>query len=110
MTANLPISREGQFITVPRDAVLLRPAGAVVWYAQAMGGPLPAAFPEPVTVLFGVGGRYAVEPLPGGAFPALTAGTQVVIEGAELKNKSLISEYEKANAQRKGTNCENTNE
>ncbi|MEM7625288.1 MAG: efflux RND transporter periplasmic adaptor subunit [Planctomycetota bacterium] len=81
--AHLPITREGPFITVPRDAVLFSPGGASVWYAQNMGGPMPAALPEPVNVLFGVGDRYAVEPLPGAAFPALNQGTKVVIEGAE---------------------------
>lgn len=81
--AQLPISREGRFITVPRDAVLFSPGGSAVWYAAQMGGPEPAAMSEPVNVLFGVGERYAVEPLPGGQHPALTDGTQVVIEGAE---------------------------
>ena len=83
VVAHLPITREGEFITVPRDAVLFSPGGAAVWYAQPMGGPMPAALPEPVNVLFGVGERYAVEPLPGAERPALTAGKQVVIEGAE---------------------------
>lgn len=81
--AQVPISREGQFITVPRDAVLFSPGGSAVWYAAQMGGPSPAALPEPVKVLFGVGDRYAVEPLPGGQYPALNEGTRVVIEGAE---------------------------
>lgn len=81
--AQVPVSRKGEFITVPRDAVLFAAGGAAVWYAAQMGGPTPAALPEPVTVLFGVGERYAVEPLPGGQRPALTEGTRVVIEGAE---------------------------
>ncbi|MEL7087276.1 MAG: efflux RND transporter periplasmic adaptor subunit, partial [Planctomycetota bacterium] len=83
VVAHLPITREDEFITVPRDAVLFSPAGAAVWYAQNMGGPMPAALSEPVDVLFGVGDRYAVAPLPGAEFPALTQDKPVVIEGAE---------------------------
>lgn len=79
----LPVTAEEQFITVPRDAVLFSPAGAAVWYAQPMGGPMPAALSEPVEVLFGVDDRYAVAPLPGAEFPVLTQGKPVVIEGAE---------------------------
>ncbi|MBB6428588.1 efflux RND transporter periplasmic adaptor subunit [Algisphaera agarilytica] len=81
--AQVPISREGEFITVPRDAVLFGGGGAAVWYAAQMGKPEPAALSEPVEVLFGVGDRYAVAPLPGGERPVLSEGTQVVIEGAE---------------------------
>ncbi|MEO1235716.1 MAG: efflux RND transporter periplasmic adaptor subunit [Planctomycetota bacterium] len=82
--AHVPITREDDFITVPRDAVLFSPGGAAVWYAASMGQPLPAALSEPVEVLFGVGAdRYAVAPLPGAPFPALTPDTLVVIEGAE---------------------------
>lgn len=83
VVAQVPISRKGEFITVPRDAVLFSAGGASVWYAAQMGGPLPAALPEPINVLFGSGERYAVESLPGGEHPALNQGTQVVIEGAE---------------------------
>lgn len=83
VVAQVPISRKGEFITVPRDAVLFGASGAAVWYAAQMGGPMPAALPEPVNVLFGAGERYAVEPLPGGEYPALNQGTRVVIEGAE---------------------------
>ncbi|MEM9418115.1 MAG: efflux RND transporter periplasmic adaptor subunit [Planctomycetota bacterium] len=81
--AQVPITQEGEFITVPRDAVLFSAGGASVWYSAQMGGPMPAALPEPVEVLFGVDDRYAVAPLPGAQYPALTQGTQVVIEGAE---------------------------
>ncbi|MEM1109696.1 MAG: efflux RND transporter periplasmic adaptor subunit [Planctomycetota bacterium] len=83
VVARVPVRREGEYITVPRDAVLQSPGGAAVWYAAQMGGPTPAALSEPIKVLFGVGDRYAVEPLPGAAYPALNQGTQVVIEGAE---------------------------
>lgn len=83
VVAHVPVTREKEFITVPRDAVLFSPGGAAVWYAQQMGKPLPAALPEPVNVLFGVAERYAVEPLPGAESPALTPGKMVVIEGAE---------------------------
>jgi hypothetical protein len=44
---------------------------------------MPAAMSEPIEVLFGVGDRYAVAPLPGGERPVLTQGTPVVVEGAE---------------------------
>ncbi len=83
VTAKVPISRAGEFITVPRDAVLHSPGGSAVWYAQATGGAFPSAFAEPVEVLFGVGGRYAVQPLPGATRDVLTEGKSVVVEGAE---------------------------
>lgn len=89
VTAHLPVAAEREHVTVPRSAVLFGPAGAVVWYAMAAQGgdvdgpPSYMAMSEPVRVLFGVGDRYAVQPLPGAPFPALTAGTQVVTEGAE---------------------------
>ncbi len=83
ITAEIPVSQNGEFITVPRAAVLYNATGADVWYAAEMGGPLPAALPEPVEVLFGLEDRYVVRPLPGGQGPALTDGTRVVIEGAE---------------------------
>lgn len=109
VTAHLPVTAEREHVTVPRNAVLFGPAGAAVWYALEAGGGPPSgpadptgltgpevgppadapavpsymAMSEPVRVLFGVGDRYAVEPLPGAPFPALTAGTKVVTEGAE---------------------------
>ena len=83
ITAQIPLADEGEFITVPRNAVLYNATGAEVWYAAEMGGPQPAALAEPVEVLFGAGDRYVVQPLPGGQGPALTEGTRVVIEGAE---------------------------
>lgn len=94
-TAHVAVAAEREHLTVPRSAVLFGPAGAAVWYAMAAsagpGGPAeftpepPAyvAMSEPVRVLFGVGDRYAVQPIPGAAFPALTPGTRVVTEGAE---------------------------
>lgn len=83
VVVHLPISDRKEFITVPRDAVLMSATGAAVWYAMQGDGPMPMALSEPVNVLFGVDDRYVVEPLPGGQFPALNEGTQVVIEGAE---------------------------
>lgn len=106
VTAHLPVAAEREHVTVPRNAVLFGPAGAAVWYAMDVGGggdsaggdaaapevgppsdppaaPSYMAMSEPVRVLFGVGDRYAVEPLPGAPFPALTPGTKVVTEGAE---------------------------
>ncbi|MEM6458635.1 MAG: efflux RND transporter periplasmic adaptor subunit [Planctomycetota bacterium] len=83
VVAEVPVRREAEYVTVPRDAVLWGDDGAAVWYVSDQVGPGPAAMPEPVDVLFGVGDRYAVRPLPGGPGPVLTPGTQVVIEGAE---------------------------
>jgi len=96
VTANLPVSAQREHVTVPRSAVLFGPAGAAVWYAMKAGGggpdalaeaatgpPAYMAMSEPVRVLFGVGERYAVEPLPGAPFPALNPGVRVVTEGAE---------------------------
>ena len=89
VTAHLPVDAEREHVTVPRSAVLFGPAGAAVWYAlptddaAGEGGPAVMAMNEPVRVLFGVGDRYAVQPLPGARFPALTPGIRVVTEGAE---------------------------
>ena len=98
VTANLPVSAEREHVTVPRSAVLFGASGAAVWYAMAAGDapgrpdagdgaapgpPAHMAMSEPVQVLFGVGDRYAVQPLPGARFAALTPGVRVVTEGAE---------------------------
>ena len=83
VVAKVPVSREKQFITVPRDSILFKQSGAEIWYAAEMGGPMPQALSEPVNMLFGVDDRYAVEPLPGAPRPALQQGTKVVIEGAD---------------------------
>jgi RND family efflux transporter MFP subunit len=83
VVAEVPVLRESEYITVPRDAVLFNATGAAVWFSMPMGQPMPAAMSEPVEVLFGVGDRYAVAPLPGGERPVLTQGTPVVVEGAE---------------------------
>lgn len=78
--AMVPTGPESQMLTVPRDAVSRNDLGAVVW--TNLGG---TVLPLRVRVLFGVGDRFAVEPLSKDAAsgPQLNAGMQVVIEGAE---------------------------
>jgi RND family efflux transporter MFP subunit len=83
VTANLPITREAQLLTVPRDAVLQTARGSEVWVGVPMGGPLPSGLPVPVRVLFGHEDRFAVSPLDMGTGVGLSDGTPVVVEGAE---------------------------
>ncbi|HEX7008918.1 MAG TPA: efflux RND transporter periplasmic adaptor subunit, partial [Phycisphaeraceae bacterium] len=79
VVAHLPMGEPSPKLTVPRDAVLFRPAGAVVWAAVQGGGPMPTASAVRVQVLFGEKDRYVIDP----STDALAQGTPVVIEGAE---------------------------
>jgi RND family efflux transporter MFP subunit len=74
--ARAPTGATADRLTVPRDAIMRTPNGAVVW--ANIGG---QAMSIGVKVLFGVGDRYAIDVLGGG--PPLTDGMQVVVEGAE---------------------------
>lgn len=74
--ARAPTGTSADRLTVPRDAIMRTPNGAVVW--ANIGG---QAMSIGVKVLFGVGDRYAIDVLGGG--PPLTDGMQVVVEGAE---------------------------
>ncbi|MFW5682300.1 MAG: efflux RND transporter periplasmic adaptor subunit [Phycisphaeraceae bacterium] len=83
MTAEVPLSEESELLTVPRDAVRFTPQGAQVWAAVSRDDEPPVAVPLPVEVLFGVGDRFAVEPGPAATGEPLSAGSRVVVEGAE---------------------------
>lgn len=83
MTAEVPLSEASEMLTVPRDAVRFTPQGAKVWAAVPGEGEMPMAVPLPVEVLFGVGDRFAVEPGQAAMGRPLSAGSRVVIEGAE---------------------------
>lgn len=79
----LPLEAEAMRLTVPRDAVQSGVAGSVVWVAtDGQNGP-PTGMPVPVTVLFGVGDRFAVAPGPGRLAGLLREQAQVVVQGAE---------------------------
>ncbi len=82
VTALIAVGQERPRLTVPRDAVQVRPDGVVVWMAMEGEGPMPVAMPMPVRLWFGVEDRMVIEPIPGPG-PALAEGTRVVIEGAE---------------------------
>ena len=71
VTAELPTGQRVEALTVPRDAVILRPMGTLV-YVQRGG----VAAPVPVIVHFGAGDRYVVD-------GALNPDEQVVVEGNE---------------------------
>lgn len=84
--AEVPLTGEAQRLTVPRDAVQFSETGATVWAGVPMGesaSATPSAVPMPVRVLFGSGPDFVIEALPSGMGPPLSAGTPVVIEGAE---------------------------
>ena len=83
VTAEVPLNQESELLTVPRDAVRFTPQGAKVWAAVPGEGEMPMAVPLPVEVLFGVGDRFVVEPGAATMGRPLTAGSRVVIEGAE---------------------------
>ncbi len=80
VTAEAPVGEVSHCLTVPRDAVLQTATGQQVWVALSGEGPMPAAVPVPVKVLFGAGDRYVVQPI--GEAP-MFEGVGVVIEGAE---------------------------
>lgn len=76
VTARIPISQQADRLLVPRDAVQFTDMGARVWMnANGVG------LPRNVRVLFGLPKQYAVTFE--GEGPPVSAGTQVVIEGAE---------------------------
>jgi len=100
VTALIPLEAQTPRITVPRDAVQYAAGVASVWVAAAPapnptaagpgnggpapnGPPMPVATSVPVTVLFGHGGRFAVEPAPSRE-PVLVDGADVVVQGAEM--------------------------
>jgi RND family efflux transporter MFP subunit len=84
VTARISTGPMREALVVSKDAVLVRPDGSTVWIAAA-GEEGDAAEVQPVPVTVGVRMRdeYAVEPETDRGRELLTAGTSVVIEGAE---------------------------
>lgn len=87
VTARVPIRAEKQYMVVPRDAVQYAETGPQVWMSIVMPssapGSMPQGIPMDVDVLFGVDGLFAIEPKPKMQGVNLSAGMDVVIEGAE---------------------------
>ncbi|MEM9414193.1 MAG: efflux RND transporter periplasmic adaptor subunit [Planctomycetota bacterium] len=87
VVAQVPLTAESAQLIVPRDAVSFTAQGAQVWVVGPMPGApeggLPVALPVDVEVLFGVGERFAVEPLQKLEGLTLFPGMPVVVEGAE---------------------------
>lgn len=87
VTARVPIRAEKQYMVVPRDAVQYAATGPQVWMSVVMPssapGSMPQGIPMDVDVLFGVDGLFAIEPKPKLQGVNLSAGMDVVVEGAE---------------------------
>lgn len=87
VTARVPIRAEKEYMVVPRDAVQYAETGPQVWMSLVMPssapGSMPQGIPMDVSVLFGVDGLFAIEPKPKLQGVNLSAGMDVVIEGAE---------------------------
>lgn len=87
VTARVPIRAEKEYLVVPRDAVQYAATGPQVWMSLVMPssapGSMPQGIPMDVDVLFGVDGKFAIEPKPKLQGVNLSAGMDVVIEGAE---------------------------
>jgi RND family efflux transporter MFP subunit len=84
VTARIATGPEREALVVSKDAVLVRPDGSTVWIAAApKQGAVPEVHPVPVTVGVRMRDEYAIEPETERGREQLTAGTSVVIEGAE---------------------------
>lgn len=87
VTARVPIRAEKDYLVVPRDAVQYAENGPQVWMSlvtpDSAPGSMPVGMPMDVDVLFGVDGLFAIEPKPKTQGARLSAGMDVVIEGAE---------------------------
>jgi RND family efflux transporter MFP subunit len=87
VTARVPIRAEKQYLVVPRDAVQYSATGPQVWMSLVMPssapGSMPQGIPMDVDVLFGVDGKFAIQPKPKVEGMNLSEGMDVVIEGAE---------------------------
>lgn len=87
VTARVPIRAEKEYLVVPRDAVQYAESGPQVWMSLVMPasapGSMPQGIPMDVDVLFGVDGKFAIEPQPKLEGVNLMPGMNIVIEGAE---------------------------
>lgn len=87
VTARVPLRAKKDYLVVPRDAVQYTATGPQVWMSVPSRSPEPGAFPQgmpmDVDVLFGVDDYLAIEPKPKVQGANLSAGMDVVIEGAE---------------------------
>jgi hypothetical protein len=84
VTAPVPTGPETEALVVSKDAVLVRPDGSTVWVALPQAEKSAAeVLPVPVSVRVRMPYEYAIEPETDAGRKLLTAGTIVVIEGAE---------------------------
>ena len=84
VTAIIATGLEREALVVSKDAVLVRPDGSTVWVAvRGDNGLTRTVQPVPVTVSVRMKADYAIEPETEKGRELLTAGTSVVIEGAE---------------------------
>ena len=84
VTASIATGPETEALVVSKDAVLVRPDGSTVWVAvTGDDGRDAEVHPVPVTISARVQDEYAVEPETDKGRKLLTAGTRVVVEGAE---------------------------
>ncbi|MBX2851843.1 MAG: efflux RND transporter periplasmic adaptor subunit [Phycisphaeraceae bacterium] len=87
VTARVPVRAEKEYLVVPRDAVQYADTGPRVWMSLVMPasapGSMPQGLPMDVDVLFGVDGKFAIEPKPKLEGVNLMPGMDVVVEGAE---------------------------
>ena len=84
ITAIIDTAPAREALVVSKDAVLVRPDGSTVWVAVGGDDGRPAeVHPVPVTITARMENEYAVEPETAEGRRLLTAGSRVVIEGAE---------------------------
>ena len=87
VTARVPVRAKEEYLVVPRDAVQYATTGPQVWMSvvtpASAPGSMPQGMPMDVEVLFGVDDQFAIEPKPKVQGVNLSAGMDVVIEGAE---------------------------
>ncbi|NLF72006.1 MAG: efflux RND transporter periplasmic adaptor subunit [Candidatus Anammoximicrobium sp.] len=84
VTASIATDSQREALVVSRDAVLVRPDGSTVWVAvPAEQSEDIRVQPVPVTISARMPTEYAIEPETDTGRRLLTAGTKVVIEGAE---------------------------
>ena len=81
VTAPFPAADKGSHLMVSRDAVLIKPDGAVTWVVS--GDKPMKAVPVPVGVITRQDTTFAVSPLTEEGKKLLVDGATVVIEGAE---------------------------
>jgi RND family efflux transporter MFP subunit len=76
-SAYVPSGAKEPWLVVPKDAVLFRDTGPVVWALRPGPEGASVAMPVPVDLAFPLGDRWAIRP------GALAPGDEVVVEGNE---------------------------